>query len=58
LKASMELLQLCFPDAAQVSEALEELQRKSVITYRKFSGEFRIWEGSDFDLEAEVVEVM
>ncbi|MGD7036932.1 hypothetical protein [Methylotuvimicrobium buryatense] len=57
LKASYPLLQQCFPDTDQVIVDLESLQTKSIITYRKFSAEYRIWEGSDFDLEAQVNEV-
>lgn len=58
LRASYELLQLCFPNAEQVSADLKALQDKSIITYRKFSSEYRIWEGSDFDLETQVNEVV
>jgi hypothetical protein len=31
---------------------LEELQAWSLIVFRKFTGEYRVWEGSDFDLES------
>lgn len=58
LKASHELLQLCFPNANQFKADLKALQDKSIITYRKFSSEYRIWEGSDFDLETQVNEVV
>ncbi|WP_305908049.1 DUF6079 family protein [Methylomarinum sp. Ch1-1] len=56
LKASEELLELCFPNSDQVSADLKALQDKSIVTYRKFSSEYRIWEGSDFDLDAQVNE--
>ncbi len=36
--------------------ALKMLEEKSVITFRKFSNEFRVWQGSDFDLELRVQE--
>lgn len=52
LKASQALLLECFPDKQQVENDLEQLKTKSIINYRKFSNEFRIWEGSDFDLQA------
>ncbi len=58
LKASAGLLSLCFSDAGQVMEDLKTLQDKSIITYRKFSSEFRIWQGSDFDLETQLNEVV
>ena len=49
LKASSAILQLCIGDKA--GKALKQLSGKSVITYRKFNGEYRVWQGSDFDLE-------
>jgi len=35
-----------------VANALEELVRHGVLTFRSFADEFRIWAGSDFDLAA------
>jgi hypothetical protein len=29
---------------------------RSIVTFRKFSGEYRVWQGSDFDLEAALQE--
>ncbi|MDF1583266.1 MAG: DUF6079 family protein [Methyloprofundus sp.] len=52
LKASEAILALCFPDQAQFQLDLKQLKEKSIINYRKFSREYRIWEGSDFDLQA------
>ncbi|MDO9424921.1 MAG: DUF6079 family protein [Methylobacter sp.] len=57
-KASNELLNLCFPTSVDVAQLLTNLQKKSIINYRKFSSEYRIWEGSDFDLEQAVEETM
>ena len=51
LKASKELLELCFDADINVAKGLKKLDSHSVITYRKFSGEYRVWQGSDFDLE-------
>ena len=50
-KASNALLNLCFPTSADVDQLLTNLQKKSIINYRQFSSEYRIWEGSDFDLD-------
>jgi hypothetical protein len=51
-KASPEILQLCFEHAAdELTAAFAVLQQRSVINYQKFSGEYRVWQGSDFDLE-------
>lgn len=57
-KASSELLTLCFPPSVDVDYLLTNLQKKSIINYRKFSSEYRIWEGSDFDLELAVQETI
>ena len=57
-KASGELLDLCFPKSVNVDQLLTNLQKKSIINYRKFSSEYRIWEGSDFDLDVAVQETM
>ena len=55
-KASHELLHCCFSSASDVSQLLTQLEQKSIINYRKFNSEYRIWEGSDFDLELAVKE--
>jgi len=58
LKASRSLLELCLaktsPDSDSPSRLLQALTEKSLITYRKFGDEFRVWQGSDFDLGAAV----
>ena len=47
-KASKNILKSCgFP---KFSNLAESLQNKSIINYRKFNGEYRVWQGSDFDL--------
>ena len=56
-KASGELLALCFPNAA-IEHLLNQLIQKSIINYRKFNSEYRIWEGSDFDLEVVLSETV
>jgi hypothetical protein len=55
-KASKEILTLCFPKSVDVEQLLKNLQAKSIINYRKYSSEYRVWEGSDFDLDAAVIE--
>jgi hypothetical protein len=51
LKASKQILGLCLPVKKTALDALKALEDKSLINYRKFSGEYRVWQGSDFDLE-------
>lgn len=55
-RASKEILTLCFPPTFPVEQLLKSLQAKSIINYRKYSSEYRVWEGSDFDLEAAITE--
>ncbi|MDP3877241.1 MAG: DUF6079 family protein [Methylobacter sp.] len=57
-KASLACLKLCFPASVNVEQLLTSLQKKAIINYRHFSSEYRIWEGSDFDLEAAVEETV
>ena len=37
-----------------IRKALERLARDSVVTYREFADEWRIWKGSDFDVRAAI----
>jgi len=55
-KASSELIELSLPSEKSVKKALKGLTQKSTIQYRKFSSEYRVWQGSDFDLEGHVRE--
>jgi len=56
LKASLEVLTLCHENAKATRAALDTLSERSLITFRKFSGEYRVWQGSDFDLESALSE--
>jgi hypothetical protein len=51
LKASKDIVSLAHTLAATVERATESLIQKSIVQYRKFSGEYRVWQGSDFDLD-------
>ena len=53
LTASEELLRLALPDcsAQEISAALDQLQRWSLVIYRKFDDSFGAFDGSDFDIE-------
>ena len=39
-------------------ERIQELQQKTLITHRKAQDELRLWQGSDFDIEAALATVM
>jgi hypothetical protein len=57
LKASEELLRLSHDVGdMEFEEALKVLLDRSIVTFRKFGGEYRVWQGSDFDLEAALQE--
>lgn len=55
-KASKEIVSLCLPNKKLANEVAQSLQDKSIVQLRKFSGEYRVWQGSDFDLDAAVEE--
>ena len=50
-KPSKALLETCMPAKAAFTKAVSKLKDKSVINFRRYSGEYRVWQGSDFDLE-------
>ena len=56
LKASKEILSYCLHDSNAVTSALEVLQKRAVLQLRKYNNEYRVWQGSDFDLELRLQE--
>lgn len=56
LKPSKAILKTCLQGSINAPNVIKGLIDKSVITYRRFSGEYRVWQGSDFDLENAVQE--
>ncbi|NOX66559.1 MAG: hypothetical protein GXO85_12425 [Chlorobi bacterium] len=50
-KASKAILETCLPKKTTAKKAIKALQDKSIINYRRFNNEYRVWQGSDFDLE-------
>lgn len=55
-KSSEAVLSTIFQDTPRFTKALKFLKSQSVVTYRKFGGDYRVWQGSDFDLEAAIDE--
>jgi len=53
-KASKEIIELCSSSKKAATLSYNNLIKKSVVQFRKFSNEFRVWQGSDFDLDAAV----
>lgn len=57
LSASRELIALALADTAGdqgIMAALDSLRARSLLTFRLYNNTFRVWEGSDVDLEAEL----
>ena len=51
LKASGDVLRLLFPSRSAFRSVIERLRAASVVQYRRFSGEYRVWQGTDFDID-------
>ena len=52
LKASSSILEYAIGDNYQ--EGINELKHRSIITYRKYADEFRVWRGTDVDLQSSI----
>ena len=60
LTPSAEVLTCVFPDldSQAMTDALAQLEEWSLVIYRKFSGSYSIFEGSDFDVDGAVGRVL
>lgn len=59
LRASFPILQAAIgADAATLEDVLNYLQSRSLVLWRQYNQTYRIWEGSDLDLEAEFREAL
>lgn len=60
LNATEEMVSLAVADTAkpnaELRAALDSLTEASIVTYRKFNKTYRIWEGSDVDIEERIAE--
>jgi hypothetical protein len=56
LKASPVLLELLF--GSDLGELIERLERASIIHFRSYSQEYRVWQGTDFDLNSALQQVV
>jgi hypothetical protein len=55
LSATPEVISLALADAPaspEVDAALDGLRARSLLVYRRFNGTFKVWEGSDVDIDA------
>lgn len=51
LRATRAMLELSLPKEDDIESLLQSLVEQSLITFRKLDSSYRIWEGSDVDLE-------
>ncbi len=51
LKASEDVLRLLYPSRPAFQTSVDRLHDASVVQYRRFSGEYRVWQGTDFDID-------
>lgn len=60
LSATSEMISLALYDATSPNDRLQEvmgdLREASVLTYRSYNRSYRIWEGSDVDIEERIAE--
>jgi len=56
LKASPLLLETCSLNKRSFNKSIKDLQTNSIVQYRKFNSEYRVWQGSDFDIEIKAEE--
>ncbi len=50
-KASKAILEKCSLSKSIYSKSVKTLVDKSIVNFRRFNSEYRVWQGSDFDLE-------
>ena len=51
LRASEDILRQLFATGRAFHGAIQTLLDTSVVQYRRFSGEYRVWQGTDFDID-------
>lgn len=61
LKASDQMLRYALDDgtvefAEAFTDALETLEKRSIVTYRRYNDAYALWEGSDIDIETKLRE--
>ncbi len=52
LRASRNILE--YVTGTETKQILQKLEEKSIITYRKYADEYRIWHGTDIDIAAKL----
>lgn len=52
IRATLNFLECASPTDIQIETELNELKQQSIVTYRKLDCSYRVWEGSDVDIDA------
>ncbi|MCA1220006.1 KAP family NTPase [Streptomyces sp. 8L] len=67
LSATSEMIHLALHDPTDLTDAgafagleeqLADLVRRGFLVHREFSGEYRVWQGTDFDIDARLKEII
>jgi hypothetical protein len=56
LRATLKFLECAAPQGVRVEAELAILKQQSILTYRQLDGSYRVWEGSDVDIDARMKE--
>ena len=56
LHATSQMIRVAVAATESVEQELEFLRQQSVVTYRRIDNSYRVWEGSDVDIEARINE--
>jgi len=56
LRATPQMIRSAVANTEPVEQELEFLRQQSVVTYRRLDNSYRVWEGSDVDIEARINE--
>jgi len=56
LRATASLLACAASPVPEIRAELEKLKSQSILTYRQLDGSYRVWEGSDVDIDARMKE--
>ena len=58
LRATLNFLEIAASSGDSVAADLSRLKHQSVLTYRNLDESYRVWEGSDVDIEAQMKEAL
>ena len=58
LKADIDTIKYSMPERSNLKEAFKNLGSKSLVTYRRHRSEYRVWEGSDYDIQSKLYDLV